>query len=318
MAIEITRHEKEGILQGFSFWAYPDPIIILVHMNGMWYSKTQYYGWGSFGAINQNVEVTGFETLQQADDYITQNNLIFAGDHMFYGDGDVTIFKTNIDSETSPVLIADNQITQPGEANVIFGTEQNVINWIMEEDFDFSSVVLWDDLIGQEVKKGKLCQKDAVLYICIGRHIVLANWLPSISVSLWTKYLPTGVIGDWRPPEGSHDAYPIGSRVRHVGWIWEATEGDGAGLNVWEPGVFGWTQVQEIQPDNPDEPGNPCDEILVWDANELYTNMAVGDERKREVAGVWKVYEVKNLGFVHYDPAGPNGHYGWEFQYDCE
>jgi hypothetical protein len=68
---------------------------------------------------------------------------------------------------------------------------------------------------------------------------------------------------------------------------------------------------------DPQEPDNPCDSIAVWDANEGYTNMAIGDLRKVEVEGVWKVYAVKNLGFVHYDPSGPNGHYGWTYQYDC-
>ena len=68
----------------------------------------------------------------------------------------------------------------------------------------------------------------------------------------------------------------------------------------------------------PGEPGeNPCDAIKEWDANEGYWNMSLGDLRKREVGGIWKVYKVINLGFVHYDPAGPWGHHGWEYQYDC-
>jgi len=69
-------------------------------------------------------------------------------------------------------------------------------------------------------------------------------------------------------------------------------------------------------PEPPSE--NPCDAIQEWDANEGYTNMAIGDLRKVEAEGVWKVYAVKNLGFVHYDPSGPNGHYGWTYQYDCQ
>jgi hypothetical protein len=70
-------------------------------------------------------------------------------------------------------------------------------------------------------------------------------------------------------------------------------------------------------PEPPSE--NPCDDIPEWDANEGHTNMAEGDLRKREVNGIWKVYKVKKggLGFVHYDPSGPNGHYGWTYQYDC-
>lgn len=29
--------------------------------------------------------------------------------------------------------------------------------------------------------------------------------------------------------------------VTHNGQVWFASQGDGAGLNIWEPGVFGWT-----------------------------------------------------------------------------
>ena len=68
-------------------------------------------------------------------------------------------------------------------------------------------------------------------------------------------------------------------------------------------------------PETPSE--NPCDAIPVWDDNEDYNQMEVGQLRKVLVNGVWKVYAVKNLGFVHYDPSGPNGHYGWTYQYDC-
>jgi RHH-type proline utilization regulon transcriptional repressor/proline dehydrogenase/delta 1-pyrroline-5-carboxylate dehydrogenase len=32
-------------------------------------------------------------------------------------------------------------------------------------------------------------------------------------------------------------------RVSHRGTTWEVTQADGAGNNVWEPGVFGWTKV---------------------------------------------------------------------------
>lgn len=29
----------------------------------------------------------------------------------------------------------------------------------------------------------------------------------------------------------------------HNGFTWKVTQADGAGNNVWEPGVFGWTKV---------------------------------------------------------------------------
>lgn len=313
--IEIHRHEQNGILQGFSFWAYPDPIIILVHEQGVWHSKTKYYGWGSFGAINANVECTGFETMEQADQYIADNNLLFSGEHFFFTDSEVVIFRSNVSGESSPVIVADGVIQQTQSADIIFGEPQKVVDWIMAENFDISGIVQWNDLVGQAVKKDKLAVFNGVLYICINPHTVQSDWMPDIAVSLWTKHLPDGVIGDWRQPQGQHDAYKLGMRVRQVGWIWEVTETDANGNNVWEPGVFGWTQIEQIEV--PEPPANPCDSIAVWDANEDYNQMEVGQLRKVLVNGIWKVYAVKNPGFVHYDPSGPNGGYGWTYQYDC-
>ena len=54
----------------------------------------------------------------------------------------------------------------------------------------------------------------------------------------------------WRQPIDQYDAYKLvnpftGSpdRCTYNGQTWEVTQGDGAGNNTWEPGVFGWVQV---------------------------------------------------------------------------
>lgn len=44
----------------------------------------------------------------------------------------------------------------------------------------------------------------------------------------------------WVQPTGAHDAYDAEAIVLHNGAVWGNTHGDG---NVWEPGVFGWTQL---------------------------------------------------------------------------
>ena len=43
----------------------------------------------------------------------------------------------------------------------------------------------------------------------------------------------------WIAPTGSHDAYPAGAQVTHNGRTWQS-DLDG---NVWEPGVYGWTDI---------------------------------------------------------------------------
>lgn len=44
----------------------------------------------------------------------------------------------------------------------------------------------------------------------------------------------------WLQPTGAHDAYKRSFVVTHKGVTWMNT---GSDANVWEPGVFGWTQV---------------------------------------------------------------------------
>lgn len=44
----------------------------------------------------------------------------------------------------------------------------------------------------------------------------------------------------WVQPTGAHDAYAAGALVTHNGFIWQS-DVDG---NVWEPGVYGWTQLE--------------------------------------------------------------------------
>lgn len=81
---------------------------------------------------------------------------------------------------------------------------------------------------------------NGVLYKCITAHTSQAAWTPTDAPSLWAKVLiPTpGEIPDWEQPD-STNAYSKGDKVKHNGKIW-TSDIDG---NVWEPGVYGWTEV---------------------------------------------------------------------------
>ena len=46
----------------------------------------------------------------------------------------------------------------------------------------------------------------------------------------------------WVQPTGSHDAYILGAKVTHNGRLWECTQVN-AGVNSYEPGVWGWTDI---------------------------------------------------------------------------
>jgi hypothetical protein len=54
----------------------------------------------------------------------------------------------------------------------------------------------------------------------------------------------------WVQPLDQYDAYKLvnaftgeGDLCTHNGSEWQVTQADGAGNNIWEPGVFGWTVI---------------------------------------------------------------------------
>lgn len=81
---------------------------------------------------------------------------------------------------------------------------------------------------------------DTKLYRCLQAHTTQAGWEPIAAPALWK------LAGDpaeewpaWSQPIGAVDAYSAGDKVSHGGGRW-TSDVDG---NVWEPGVYGWTQV---------------------------------------------------------------------------
>lgn len=61
-------------------------------------------------------------------------------------------------------------------------------------------------------------------------------WEPGVSG--WRQKVGDDEWPAWVQPSGSHDAYQRGDRVSHNDSRW-TSDADG---NVWEPGVFGWTE----------------------------------------------------------------------------
>lgn len=85
------------------------------------------------------------------------------------------------------------------------------------------------------------------------------TWVSTVPANVWEP----GVSGwhttpdedgyvQWVQPSGAHDAYRIGSYVRHDGKEWVST----IEANVWEPGVHGWEVVEDVEPDPEPDP-NP-------------------------------------------------------------
>ena len=89
-------------------------------------------------------------------------------------------------------------------------------------------------------KKGNIRRYGSDLYRCNQDHTSQADWTPAAAASLWSKIGdPTEEWPEWSQPVGAHDAYSKDAKVSHNGKHWAST----VDSNVWEPGVYGWTEV---------------------------------------------------------------------------
>ena len=93
-----------------------------------------------------------------------------------------------------------------------------------------------------DYKTGNLRRHNGRLYKCIGDHTSQEDWAPDVAVSLWVPTSdPAEEYPAWSQPVGAHDAYNTGDKVSHNGKHWTSD----VDSNVWEPGVYGWTEVTE-------------------------------------------------------------------------
>lgn len=91
-------------------------------------------------------------------------------------------------------------------------------------------------------KTGNIRRYGGELYRCISDHTSQEDWTPDKAVSLWVKISdPAEEWPEWSQPVGAHDAYALGAKVTHNGQHWTSSVDN----NVWEPGVYGWTEADE-------------------------------------------------------------------------
>ena len=83
---------------------------------------------------------------------------------------------------------------------------------------------------------------DGTLYRVLQGHTSQAGWTPDAAPSLFAKVLipEAETILEWEQPD-STNPYMQGDKVTHNGKTW-ISDIDG---NVWEPGVYGWSEVVE-------------------------------------------------------------------------
>ena len=87
---------------------------------------------------------------------------------------------------------------------------------------------------------GYKVQHGGKLWRCLQAHTSQSGWEPDIAPSLWAKVLipDPEVIPEWEQPD-STNPYMAGDKVAHNGKTWVSAIDN----NVWEPGVYGWTEA---------------------------------------------------------------------------
>jgi hypothetical protein len=89
---------------------------------------------------------------------------------------------------------------------------------------------------------------ELVLFKIIQPHAKQDDRRPNDTPALWTKIEFSGGVEVWSQPIGGDGKYPyldpstgLPYRVTHNGRLWE--NNFQGGLNVWQPGEFGWTDL---------------------------------------------------------------------------
>ena len=87
---------------------------------------------------------------------------------------------------------------------------------------------------------GYKVQYGGKLWRCLQAHTSQDGWEPEDAPSLWAKVLipDETVVPEWEQP-GSTNPYSVGDKVTHNGKTWVSDIDN----NVWEPGVYGWTEA---------------------------------------------------------------------------
>ena len=91
-----------------------------------------------------------------------------------------------------------------------------------------------------DYKTGNIRAYGGKLYRCLQDHTSQETWTPDAAPSLWVGISdPAEKWPAWSQPVGSTDAYAKGAQVSHNGKHWTSD----VDANVWEPGVYGWTEA---------------------------------------------------------------------------
>lgn len=108
----------------------------------------------------------------------------------------------------------------------------------------------WEDNIGKTITNDDIAkglnryQHNGELYKVVQPTVFQTQYEPGVegTSSIFVK-ISLEEWPEWIQPTGSHDAYAKDAKVTHNGKKWTSD----VDANVWEPGVYGWTEyVEEV------------------------------------------------------------------------
>lgn len=150
---------------------------------------------------------------------------------------ELTAQKAELSAQRDVASITFVSLAEKGEIDEVTASEHAELfeAWVTDKDYGVGKIVTRPN--------GKIVtRQNGNLYKCVQAHRSQADWEPEATPALWTKIGdPSEEYPEWSQPLGAHDAYPLGAKVSHNGKKWTSDVAN----NVWEPGVYGWTEVVE-------------------------------------------------------------------------
>ena len=119
------------------------------------------------------------------------------------------------------------------KANLI----QTAIGYLPDEEAETVTDLFPDWEESKAYAVGDRVKYNSLLYRCVQAHTSQADWTPDVTPALWVR-TSTEEWPEWIQPTGAHDAYNTGDKVSHNEKHWISD----IDANVYEPGVYGWTE----------------------------------------------------------------------------
>ena len=142
---------------------------------------------------------------------------------------ELTSQRADLDEQKNVAAITFVSLAEKGDIDEVTATEHADLfeAWVTDKGYTVGKIVT---------------RPNGNLYKCVQAHRSQTGWEPENTPALWNKIGdPTEEYPEWSQPLGAHDAYPLGAKVSHNGKKWTSDVAN----NVWEPGVYGWTEVTE-------------------------------------------------------------------------